>query len=313
MNSNYFRYSNQKCPVCSEAFKNDDDIVVCPVCGTPHHRECYKKNGECGNYDKHQDGFRWAPEIEETPPTNDTQLPPSPQNNIPYGVPPTPSTVFFGGQSSPFALFPKEVDDGVDTEEAAEFVQASGFKYIQKFFYVKSGKKTFNWGAFLLGPFWFFYRKMHKIGVITLALLMFASVACSIPNSVQKFNNDIYEFEMKYGEISGDQDAQALANEITSDFKNMFASNKLGSAITVGFSAFYIALHLVLGLKADKWYYNHTLNEIKKIKKETEDVNQRKLAYFNRGGVAVGYTILAVLANSILPEVAIRIIFAVFK
>ena len=46
--NNYFRYSQEKCPVCENEFTNDDDIVVCPLCGTPHHRECYKKNGECG-------------------------------------------------------------------------------------------------------------------------------------------------------------------------------------------------------------------------------------------------------------------------
>ena len=315
MSNNYFRYSNQKCPICNEAFKGDDDIVVCPMCGTPHHRECYKKNGECGNYNKHQDGFRWAPEVEDAPVVNEEQsTPPPPQNEIPFGTQPAQSAVFFGNRPSPYALFPKEVVDGVETEEVAEFVQANGFKYVQKFFYTKSGKKTFNWGAFLLGPFWFFYRKLYKLGAIFLALLMFSSIACSFPNSVQKFNNDVYEFEMKYEEAGAtEQDAQALADEMTRDFKALFVSNKLGAAIMLGYSFFYIALHLFLGFKADKWYYDHTICEIKKIKAETEDINQRKLSFFNRGGVAVGYTVLAILVNSIFPEVAIRVLFAIFK
>lgn len=37
-------YKNEKCPVCNQEFKDGDDIVTCPVCGTPHHRECYKKS-----------------------------------------------------------------------------------------------------------------------------------------------------------------------------------------------------------------------------------------------------------------------------
>ena len=42
-------YINLPCPVCGKAFGENDDIVVCPYCGTPHHRECYKQNGGCAN------------------------------------------------------------------------------------------------------------------------------------------------------------------------------------------------------------------------------------------------------------------------
>ena len=49
-------YKNEKCPVCNQEFKDGDDIVTCPVCGTPHHRECYKKIGHCFNEDKHAEG-----------------------------------------------------------------------------------------------------------------------------------------------------------------------------------------------------------------------------------------------------------------
>lgn len=46
-----------ECPACSRNFHADDDIVVCPECGTPHHRECYNKLGECYNKAKHSEGF----------------------------------------------------------------------------------------------------------------------------------------------------------------------------------------------------------------------------------------------------------------
>ena len=38
------RYSGLCCPVCKVKFKDDDDIVVCPACGAPHHRSCYNQN-----------------------------------------------------------------------------------------------------------------------------------------------------------------------------------------------------------------------------------------------------------------------------
>lgn len=53
-------YSGAACPVCGENFYDgEDDIVVCPVCGTPHHRKCWNDNGGCRNGLKHSDGFVW--------------------------------------------------------------------------------------------------------------------------------------------------------------------------------------------------------------------------------------------------------------
>lgn len=51
--------SNEKCPVCNNNFTQDDDVVVCPKCGTPHHRDCYNSLGHCANADKHSTGFEY--------------------------------------------------------------------------------------------------------------------------------------------------------------------------------------------------------------------------------------------------------------
>ena len=50
-------YIGTNCPVCEEAFKQGDDIVVCPECGTPHHRHCYESVNHCVFQDKHREGF----------------------------------------------------------------------------------------------------------------------------------------------------------------------------------------------------------------------------------------------------------------
>lgn len=59
------KYTNQTCPVCEKAFGADDDIVVCPECATPHHRECWAANGKCANDALHETGYIWGKE--ETP------------------------------------------------------------------------------------------------------------------------------------------------------------------------------------------------------------------------------------------------------
>ena len=36
-------------------------MVVCPECGTPYHRACYKELGHCVNEARHAEGYVWQP------------------------------------------------------------------------------------------------------------------------------------------------------------------------------------------------------------------------------------------------------------
>ena len=50
-------FTQYNCPVCHKPFQTGEDIVVCPECGAPHHRDCYEQNGRCFYQDKHAEGF----------------------------------------------------------------------------------------------------------------------------------------------------------------------------------------------------------------------------------------------------------------
>lgn len=54
-------YTGLKCPVCGRTFAAGDDIVVCPQCGAPYHRECYAKEGRCIYSDAHGTANAWKP------------------------------------------------------------------------------------------------------------------------------------------------------------------------------------------------------------------------------------------------------------
>lgn len=69
-------YYNYPCPVCNGIFKDGDDIVVCPECATPHHRECWHSNGQCINSALHGTDFVWK--AEKTKPAEPETTPPSP-------------------------------------------------------------------------------------------------------------------------------------------------------------------------------------------------------------------------------------------
>ncbi|MBQ6935460.1 MAG: hypothetical protein IJN49_02825 [Clostridia bacterium] len=59
------KFENQICPVCERVFTENDEIVVCPECGTPHHKECYFSLGECKNKALHSEGFTYKIEEKE--------------------------------------------------------------------------------------------------------------------------------------------------------------------------------------------------------------------------------------------------------
>ena len=53
-------YTGSQCIICQNAFKDDDDIVVCPDCGTPYHRACWQSQGKCINTSLHAVGGSWS-------------------------------------------------------------------------------------------------------------------------------------------------------------------------------------------------------------------------------------------------------------
>lgn len=64
-------YKGVKCPVCEIAFTDKDDIVVCPECGAPYHRDCYNKEGHCVFTENHEKGIDWeAPKAPVAPDTS---------------------------------------------------------------------------------------------------------------------------------------------------------------------------------------------------------------------------------------------------
>lgn len=300
MDNNYFRYTNQKCPVCGEAFKGDDDIVVCPVCGTPHHRDCYRKNGECKNTDRHNDGYCWAPE-QLRQPFSPTDSNGAHQNGTEHGEPYRSQTEnrsnntenpFFGNQSAqdPFSLFPKELDDGVMTEEAASFVRISAFKYLRNFFYAKSKRKTWNWAAFLFAPYWFFYRKMYKLGVIFMSILLAALIICSVQSPYLAFQRQDLEILEKYSTSE-----TAPSAEMYSEEASLIKENPVGAALSIAPSVVLLIIGIIAGRNGNKWYYDQTVKDIRQLKSEIEDQNLRKLNIYKKGGVSIAAASLSVL------------------
>lgn len=68
-----FFYEGYTCPVCGKPFEENDDIVACPECGAPHHRECWQREGHCHFAADHGTGRQWSRKEAKTEPNHAAQ------------------------------------------------------------------------------------------------------------------------------------------------------------------------------------------------------------------------------------------------
>lgn len=186
-------YTGCECPICGKEFESTDDVVVCPICGSPHHRECYKTVGHCGNEDYHAKNQQWeGPPLPQQEP-GDVMVCRSCGTENPagnffcqscgqrMGADPNAATAGAATTSgSPFVNFintnidlGQVLDEGVTVKDACDYVGPNNLSFILRFKELAGHKAiSMNWGAFIFGFFYCFYRKMYKLGAIFLAVFL---------------------------------------------------------------------------------------------------------------------------------------------
>ena len=201
-------YKKYKCPVCNKQFKDGDDIVVCPECGTPHHRECYKLTGHCVNQGLHKSGYSFidsekeklkAEEQKETAKSFEGEYSGdyyySPDDDF---VAQAKKEVQEKKQASTdndnpdggfFSIPTIQVDesfykmrgtiDGLSISDIAATVRTNVSRFIQIFKKQSKTKKKagWNWAAFFFGSFYLLFRKMYKQGAAFFCLAMTSIIA----------------------------------------------------------------------------------------------------------------------------------------
>ena len=195
-------FLGKSCPVCRAAFKDNDNVVVCPVCGTPHHRECYLKENKCGVESFHAEGFVWkgylpdekiplqAPEKEETA-ENTEQFYEIPQDL--GGVDPVADFLHRVGDKT-------IGEDGVSMKELTTFASSSIFHYEQAFRTfrgVKGEKKRrtfFNICSGFLAPTFQFYRKMDALGALLIVIMLLPTLFMAMNGGTDADSGSIYFF-----------------------------------------------------------------------------------------------------------------------
>lgn len=190
------RFDNKLCPICRKPLNENSDIVVCPVCGTPHHRACYMMNNRCGVEEYHASGFEWQGRLpwEEPPITvqeeqaaqtgfNDPHQAEYPnyggnQNGAEQGMNGAVNLEDFLNRLHDQTMDETRGADGVSSRELCTFVGRSVMHYSQAFAAFRAptlpGQKKrfafFNICAGLFAPIHQFYRRMDVVGIGLLLL-----------------------------------------------------------------------------------------------------------------------------------------------
>lgn len=247
------RFDNKTCPICKKALNDKSDVVVCPECGTPHHRACYLSQGRCGVEEFHKDGFVW-----------NGCLPWEHSNTSPEAAGNADSS---GNIREDFAeeqeidgnvdninieeflndIHKKTFDDsrgedGVSTKELSCFVGRSVMHYAQAFTLFRApaapGQKKrrmfFNPCAGLFLPFHQFYRRMDAIGLgLTLLQVIFI-----LPQLMYR--------------------------------TGMLNLNQLGG-IQLAVNVLSVAVMIAMSFFGDYFYYRFVVGRIKKIREKYDD------------------------------------------
>lgn len=334
-------YIGNKCPVCHKYFHEGDDVVVCPECGTPHHRACYEQLGHCANEALHAEGFDYADSMEE----NETKgkrcpscgkensddaffcqhcgSPLSPQQNEqgpqqygqPFnragGIPP-----FGAGQQGdgntygipfldPLGGVPNDTDlgDDVTAGEAAKYVKQNTPYFIRIFSNIKNfNKSKFNFAAALFTGGYMLYRKMYKIGAILTAVeLLLMMVEVYISIAFSSVFTSFAQAYASSGSIS------EMMNAAATFLSQASSADLLVLYLPTLIDFVRIALMIVIGACFNRMYMNHCKKQIVAIKESAQENSENAETLLQtKGGVNTALAVslmISVIIMTYLPQI----------
>lgn len=315
-------FTQYTCPVCGEQFQNGEDVVVCPECGAPHHRACYEQSGHCFYADKHAPGFSF-----EQPDGEDAAEEAAHVVICPQCGKENEKTAFFCGvcgcplqpedrkqqensagqdsrqstQGMPFgfgtagasAFDPlagmnseEEIAAGVKVGEMAKFIGKNTPYYLMVFNRIRQfGAGRFSFSAFLFSGAFFIYRKMYALGIV-FSLLM---IGITVGSAALMLSNS-WMISMNYADLLGNFNSGTFG-----------AAEMSVLAVSAGFNVLRIGIMLFSGFLANKFYYNHCIKHIRRIKSEQKGDDLNKTLE-TQGGVNLPMAISLFAAYAVIYE-----------
>ncbi len=295
----------EKCPVCHGYMFDDEDIVFCPVCGQPHHRECYNALGECASARYHGTDMQYRKP--ERPQTQEQTEQPQPQ--VDFDEQEEVENNRFGGFEGNGATFITNIDpyggvspNKVDTQTnitAKEYKKCVVFntaRYIPKFFGIQKGSRSsWNWASAIFPHAWYFYRKCYGQGVLAFVLRL-VGVALSSFGSIQLFKH----LGIDYAAAAGYAQIMANSTQITNAIMTDTAS-LINFLIAAAGMVIVLATHIISGIFGDAIYKKECVRKIDSLK-QIEDDAEREAKTRRAYGINIYYGLAALMLFQIAAD-----------
>lgn len=279
----------KSCAMCHAYLFEGDDVVYCPECGAPHHRECYNSLGHCALESTHGTDMQYD-KLKEAEKKNEQKTAAEKIKNDDCYTPGDevfanfPPMDFLGG------VAPDEIiEDGVTAKEARNFVISNTVRYIPKFTQISKDEKTsWNFMAFFFPTEWLFSRKMYKQGFI-FGIFMLISDLLALPFQQTILNLGYYDIK-SYAEIP-DFLVESIADG--GIHYGVLIALFLGAVIS-------FTLRLVAAFLGDYWYRQHVITKVKDIKLNSDNIADD---FKKQGGVNLFLFLIVLLVMQYLPSI----------
>ena len=276
------------CVCCKAYLFEEDDVVYCPVCGAPHHRECYNRINHCAleelhgtenEYDAEKEALK-RQTVSSSGSENHTEENVcekcgekyySDSNKCPncykneferFGIYQTFD--FLGGVPADLKL-----EGDITAKQAQKFVMSNTHRYIPKFAILNPKNKiSWNWMAFLFPCGWMLSRKMYKNGIIAGVISIIASFL-TYPFSLQMYQMGI--------------DTTAGYAKLAEQLMEIMPDMSAGVLLLFGLGfVFNLIIRIVSALFGDYLYKSYVISTIKEINQTSEDA---EYDFRKKGGV----------------------------
>lgn len=298
----------QKCPICGGYLFDNDDLVFCPECGAPHHRDCYAAIGHCGLAEYHGTAEQYQrpkPQPEPEPDQAGASVPNPAQEQAavrrcsscgqtfsvrepicPHcGAPAGPVVSPFGFAASydPMGGVGKEELIGdVPAADMRDYVAVNTPRYLPRFKQLNTkGRFSWNWAAFFFPNAWFFYRKIYLPGVLFFLLTLTASGLASSVNLI--FETMPEEALKNYGTI------------MNYFVEHLSELNMLPFWISLIGMGIGLAIRIIAGLTGDRLYRSSAISRIHRIR-ESDPPIEMPLALRQAGSISPMLGLLGLFA-----------------
>ncbi len=292
------------CAACGVVFDEQSDIVVCPECGAPHHRECWKETGHCACEEQHSKEYEWEPDKSssvENSSSDDSNVEkitcPICGNETPkkdeycekcgyylahsregaYGKPLDDAEIY-----KLFGIDESELINGVPAGDVKRFVGNMWMYYIPRFLSMIKRKSSisFNFVAFFTHGLWFISRKMYGLGVALVIMILLIT-------GYQSYFYDVFNSTLG-----------SLVEDITF-FQLLRDHQMLFWGLMLNYFLILVenVVMFLCGLFGNKIYMNFCAKKIKKINAVASSAHatpeQFNTALQSSGGVSALYAVCA--------------------